>query len=898
MPDYRPEVRARLREAQLAETLATEIVEEVASHLRDVHRAALANGASEAEARLAALAELDSDRPLHRALPRRPSRDASAQPWKSGGFGIGFPSLLDHLGSLVQDVRYGFRGLRYRPLFTVAALLTLTLGIGANSALFSIVYGVLLRPLPWADAGQLVTIWRSIPENPTAPGPLTDGEFERLAELEMLAGAAAYGERQVRVVVGDVTSRLDATPVTPGFGGLLGLRPEHGRWLADTPEEGPEIVLSSDTAARLFGLAEAAVGAVLEVEGEPHIVTGILATADSLPPQSAAWLLRAPVSLEGATMRFASLHVLARLAPSGDPESLQVALDAVVAAVSPEAHENGTRYAVESLQENIVGQVRPVLVRFALGVGLVLLIACANVANLLLEQSTSRRGERAVRRALGASRTRLVRQSLVESLLLGGAGSILGVALAWGSIQVFIAVNPLTLPRIDEIHVDLPVLTFTLAIGLCTGLVFGVAPAIRAGRGSLHGVLGESVAGAPSGWGGRALAVLELAMSLTLLIGAALLVHSFAKMAFVDPGYDADQLLSARLDLGGMDDAATTNQAVAEAIERLEAIPGIEAVAFTESAPPGAPPIDREVMIEGQPLGAGDARPRSRAITVGARYFDALGLRLLEGVAFTAEDVADESRRVVVNEVFARRYLDGGPRLGRRLLLGGRLWEIVGVVAGARIGDIRDEPAPTLYQPGQRPVSSMTMGGRTVRFGIASWLVMRASGDMERAAAQVRDVARSLPPAVRIARLDLVSDRVWDSLAAPRFLAASFGAFALSGALLAAIGVYAVMAYSVSRRTYELGVRMVLGATRRRIVRGVMVEGAVTIVAGVVIGTAAALALSRSISTFLYGVEGTDVLTYALVASFLATVAAAATYLPARRAVSIDPVEALRRSSR
>jgi len=897
MPDYRSEVRERLRAARLAETVTVEIVEEMASHLGDVHRAALANGASEAEARLTALAELDSDRPLHRALPTRPSRAAPAQPWKSGGFGIGFPSLLDHLGSLVQDVRYGFRGLRYRPLFTVAALLTLTLGIGANSALFSIVYGVLLRPLPWADAEQLVTIWRSVPDNPTMPGPLTDDEFVRVAELEMLAGAAAYGDRQVRVIVGDATARLDAAAVTPGFSELLGLRPEHGRWLADAPE-GPEIVLSHHTATQLFGEPEAAVGAVLAVEGEPHVVTGVLADADSLPPQSAAWLLRAPVSFQGATMSFASLHVLARVASSSDRESLEAALDAVVAAVSPEAREQGTRYAVESLQENMVGQVRPVLVRFALGVGLVLLIACANVANLLLEQSAARRGERAVRRALGASRTRLVRQSLVESLMLGGMGSFLGVALAWGSIQLFIAVNPLTLPRIDEIRVDLPVLAFTLAIGLCTGLIFGLAPAIRAGRGSLRGVLGESVAGSPSGWGGRALAVLELAMSLTLLIGAALLVHSFAKMALVDPGYDADQLLSARLELGGMDDAATTNQAVAEAIERLEAIPGIEAVSFTESAPPGAPPMDREVMIEGQPLGAGDTRPRSRAITVGARYFDALGLRFLEGVAFTAADVADERRRVVVNEVFARRYLDGGPRLGRRLLLGGRLWEIVGVVADARIGDIRDEPAPTLYQPGQRPVSSMTMGGQTVRFGIASWLVMRASGDVERAAAQVRDVARSLPPAVRIARLDLVTDRVWDSLAAPRFLAAAFGAFALSGALLAAIGVYAVMAYSVSRRTYELGVRMVLGATRRRIVRGVMVEGAATIVAGVVIGTAAALALSRYIGTFLYGVEGTDVLTYALVAALLATVAAVATYLPARRAVSIDPVEALRQSSR
>jgi len=897
MPDYRSEVRERLREARLAETVTVEIVEEVASHLADVHRSALADGASQADARLAALAELDSDRPLHRALPRRPARAASSQPWKRGGFGIGFPSLFEHLASLLQDVRYGFRGLRYRPLFTVAALLTLTLGIGANSALFSIVYGVLLRPLPWTDADQLVRIWRSVPENPTMPGPLTDDEFERIAGLDMLDGAAAYGERQVRVVVGDATARLDATSATPGFGELLGLRPEYGRWLADTPE-GPEIVLSHSTATQLFGEPEAAIGAVLAVEGEPHIITGVLAEADSLPPQSAAWLLRAPVSLQGATMSFASLHVLARVASSGARESLEAALDAVVAAASPETRERGTRYAVESLQESIVGQVRPVLVRFALGVGLVLLIACANVANLLLEQSAARRGERAVRRALGASRLRLVRQSLVESLLLGGMGALFGVALAWSSVQVFIAVNPLTLPRVDEIRVDLPVLAFTMLIGLFTGLIFGLGPAVRAGRGSLRTVLGESVAGAPSGWGGRALAVLELALSLTLLIGAALLVHSFVRMALVDPGYDADQLLSARLELGGLEDAATTNQAVAEAIERLEAIPGIEAVSFTEAAPPGVPPMDREVMIEGQPLGVGDARPRARAIKVGARYFDALGLRLVEGAAFSEEDVADERRRVVVNEVFARRYLDGGPRLGRRLLLGGRLLEIVGVVADARLGDIRDEPTPTLYQPGQRPVSSMTMGGQTVRFSIASWLVMRASGDVDRAAAQVRDVARSLPSAVRIARLDVVTDRVWDSLAAPRFLAAAFGAFALSGALLAAIGVYAVMAYSVSRRTYELGVKMVLGATQRRIVRGVMVEGVATIVAGVVIGTATALALSRYIGTFLYGVEGTDVLTYALVASLLATVAAVATYLPARRAVSIDPVEALRQSSR
>jgi len=897
MRDYRDAVREHLRAAKLTETLTVEIVEEVAAHLGDVHQSALADGASDAEATRAALAELHSDRPLHRALPRRPSRAASTRPWKSGGFGIGFPSLAEHFATVLQDVRYGFRGLRYRPLFTAAALLTLTLGIGANSALFSIVYGVLLRPLPWADADQLVTIRRAVPESPTMPGPLTDAEFERIADLGMLAGAAAYGDREIRVVAGDATARLDATSVTPGFNELLGLRPEHGRWLADAPE-GPEIVLSHNTAAQLFGQPEAAIGTVLAVEGEPHVVTGVLADADSLPPQRAAWLLRSPVSLEGATMSFASLHVLARVPSSSDESSLAAALDAILSAVSPAAHERGTRYVVESLQENIVGGVRPVLVRFALGVGLVLLIACANVANLLLEQSAARRGERAVRRALGASRLRLVRQSLVESLMLGGIGAVLGVALAWSSIQVFIAVNPLTLPRVDEIRVDLPVLAFTLTIGLFTGLIFGLGPAVRAGRGSLRNVLGESVAGAPSGWGGRALAVLELAMSLTLLIGAALLVHSFVRMAMVDPGYDADHLLTARLEFAAMDDAAATNQALAEAIERLEAIPGVEAVSFAEAAPPGAPPIDREIMIEGKPLGTGDARPRARAIKVGARYFDALGLRLVEGVVFAAEDVADERRRVVVNEALVRRYLDGGQRLGRRLLLGGRLWEIVGVVADARIGDIREEPVPTLYQPGQRPVSSMTMGGQTVSFGIASWLVMRATGDVNRAAAQVRDVARSLPDAVRIARLDLVTDRVWDSLAAPRFLAAAFGAFALSGALLAAIGVYAVMAYSVSRRTYELGVRMVLGATRRRIVRGVMVEGAATIVAGVVIGTAAALALSRYIGTFLYGVEGTDVLTYALVASLLATVAAVATYLPARRAVSIDPVEALRQSSR
>ena len=897
MPDYREVVRERLSESRLPETVLAEIVEEVAAHLADVHADALEAGASEETARRTALLELESDPPLHEALPRRPARAASTEPWKRGGFGIGFPSIIEHAASLLQDLRYGLRGLRHRPLFTVAALLTLALGIGANSALFSLVYGVLLRPLPWAESEQLVVIWRSAPENPSSRGPLTDDEFDRLAGLEVITGAAAHEQREIRLVVNDTTTRLAGASVSAGFGQLLGLQAQHGRWLADSPEA-PEIVLARNTAAELFGQPSDAIGRSVVVDERPHTIVGVLADGDSFPAQSAAWLLRPALSATARSIGFASLTVIGRVQAGTDLGTVRATLDTVAAADTPEAYGRGTRYATASLQETIVGEVRPVLVRFALGVGLVLLIACANVANLLLEQAAARRGERAVRRSLGASRLRLVRQSLVESLLLGGMGAALGVGLAWAGVRTFVALDPLRMPRLEAIQIDAAVLVFTLALGLLTGLLFGIAPALRAGRESVRAVLGESAAGTPSAWRGRGLAVLELSMSMTLLIGAALLVHSFLRMAMIDPGYDADRVLTARLDLGGMGDAEVTNAAVADMIDRLTGLPGIAAVSFAEVAPPAAPVLEREVMIEGRPLGAGDARPRAWAIKVGAAYFDALGLEFLDGASFTAEDVEAERRQVVVNSVFARRYLEGDSGVGRRLLLDGGLWEIVGVVADARLGDVREEAMPTVYQPGQRPVSNMTVGGRRASFSIGSWLVIRASGDVRQTAAQVSEIARAVPGSVTVARLDLVADQVWSNLAAPRVLAGTFGAFALSGALLAAIGVYAVTAYSVSRRTYELGVRMVMGATPRGIVRGVMLDGVVTIAGGVALGTVAALALSRYIGNFLYDIESTDVLTYAFVAALLALIAAVATYVPARHAVSIDPIEALRRSPR
>ena len=818
---------------------------------------------------------------------------------------------LPWLETLGQDIRFGLRMLHKSPAFTAIAILTLALGIGANTAIFSIVNGVLLNPLPFPHPEQLVVLHASKPNFEF--GSVSYPNFQDWQRDNKTFSSMAVSRGYFFSVTGTgVAEQLNGEFVSSDFFATLGVKPLLGRTFTqaeERPGAGPVVLISEGVWRRKFGAAPDVLGKGISLEGRSYSVIGVIPASFHL----AVWSLRSaevyvPIGQwrnPGLTVRAAGLGMrgIARLKPGVTLEQANADMARVsqnLATAFPDV-DKGTTAKLVPLKEQMVGDVRPFLLVLMAAVGFVLLIACVNVASLMLARSTGRMREFAVRTALGASRRRIVQQMLTESLMLATAAGVLGLLLAvWGT-HVGLKLLPEALPRADEIGLDYRVLLFTTAISLLSGTLFGLAPAFKTSRTDPQTALKEGGRGA-SGIRHRAqgvFVVTEMAMALVLLIGAGLMVRSLARLWSVDPGFDPQNVLTFGYTLppsmiNGNPDAIRA--AYRNFDDRLAATPGVEAVSQSWAGLPMEGEDDTLFWLDGHPKPANTNGMNGTIIyNVGPDYLRVMGISLRRGRFFTAHDDEKAPYVGVIDDVFANKYFPGQDPIGKRILLDGddRKLEIVGVVGHVKQWGLdADDTQPLrvqLYTAWMQTPDDFT---RLAPSGIDE--VVRYKGDLATVTDAIRRTITQMSNQQIIYNPGTMESAISDSLAERRFAMMLLAAFAVLALLLASIGIYGVIAYVVGQRTQEIGIRMALGAHRLDVLRLMLWEGMRLALIGVAIGIAAGLALTRLMSKMLYGVSAADPLTFSGVAMVLLLVALAACYLPARRAAAIDPMQALR----
>ena len=798
--------------------------------------------------------------------------------------------------TLWQDLRYAARMLRKQPLFTLVAVLTLALGIGANTAIFGIFSGVLLRPLPFPNAEQLVVARGS------SWIPVVHYQTWREGQ-QSLAQMAAYYPREYHLTLPSETELIEGAEITPEFFPTLGISPNIGRnLLAQEAQPGQARValVSASLWQRQFGNAQLEKQTV-RLNGEEYQIVGVL--PDSFQPfelnlrQPDVWVphILTPVRADGE-LNF--VIPVARLKSDVTLAQAQAELDLKLAQLKQQRPELFSEAPQEirlnTLQEQIVAGTRPALRLLLAAVGFVLLIACVNVSNLLLARAASREKETAIRAALGANRGRVMRQLLTESVLLSFCGGAVGLLVAVWGLDLFVWLLPANTPRLGQIAVDATVLSFSLLLSLATGLVFGLAPALIATRTDLNELLKEG--GKASGGGAKlkrtlnVLVVAEIALACVLLIGAGLAANSFMRVQQVEPGFNAERVLTMRLQVP--ENSYTTmselNGFYARALERLAATPGIEAVALANNLPLSRANAIRRLTIEGQ----NDAVPVDFGV-VSSAYFQALQLPLRQGRVFTDADTATSAGVVVIDETMARKYFPQENAVGKRLRLGeaGNPWlEIVGVVADSKSNGLEQSSYPGIYIPYQQRQTTLveSLVGRRMT------LLLRTASEPSNYVAALRQALREIEPNQAVADIKPLAQVLADSIAPQRFRTALLSLFALVAVLLAGLGIYGMMNYSVSQRIREIGIRVALGAEHRDVLRLVLQQGLTLALIGVALGMAASLAMTRLMKSLLFGVSTTDPLTFAVVASLVTLIALLACWLPARRATKVDPMIVLR----
>jgi putative ABC transport system permease protein len=807
--------------------------------------------------------------------------------------------------TLWQDLRYGLRTLRKSPGFTAVAILTLALGIGANTAIFTVVYGVLLRPLPLPEPDRLVLLVESYNDQSGEAG-VNIRQFLRLRRYSQLfdymTGYTAVGNN---LATGTGADHLLGMPVSADYFRTLGVSPELGRDFVDQDDAGGGqrvAIVSRDLWMHRFAGNGAGIGQTILLNGEPFTLIGVLpksynAMGQLGAPDSSAPEVWTPLSLVAGTAGSGeNISVLARLKHG----ITRAQLDAQMAVVSQDLRGEYARdpsgritLSFQPYQQRLGADVRPFLLLLFGAIGFVLLIACANVANLLLARGSGRSREISVRVALGASSGRIVRQLLTESVLIALAGGALGLAVAVAGVDWLLALAPVDLPRAADVHLDRWAFVFTLLVSLLTGLLFGLVPALDAVRLRISESLKES--GDRSGGGrGRALlrqllVVGEFAMSLVLLTGAGLMIATFTRLLHTDAGFNPHPVLSMPFWLVGSkyNSSADVARFYREVQRRIEAVPGVQSAAIIAAGLPLERGGNNGVRIAG--LNSADWHNADyREVTTG--LFSALGIPVREGRAFADSDSPETNRVAIINEAFARQYFPGRSALGEHLYISKALCEVVGVV-----GDVKshlDEPAPpTTYVPAtqaQFDTSGMFEGWfpRTV--------IVRANVDplgLERA---VREAFAAIDPTIPTGHSRSMEQVLAHSLVLRNFVRVLLSFFAALALLLATIGIYGVISYAVSQRTREIGVRVALGAQQSDVLRTVLGEGLQLIVMGAALGLLAALALTKLLGSLLYGVSATDPLIFAACTALLIGVALAACYIPARRATRVDPIVALR----
>lgn len=810
------------------------------------------------------------------------------------------------MSAFFQDLRYTLRGFRRQPGFALVAVLALGLGIGANTAIFSLVRSVILEPLPYHQPDRLVMFWERGSESDVTW--LSERELLEYREAtSSFDGIAAYDVTSTTLTDGVGPERIETGEVTGNAFSVLGVPALHGRTIAvtdDVPGRDDVVVLSHGLWQRRFGGATGVIGEEVRVDGRPRRVIGIMPPGFRLPLDyrsdrpTELWV---PLAIDpagalpwGDRGEFLFARLKAGVSPERATADLAAAMGGWVR--SGQLEQPARDRAAVPFAELLLGSVRPILLILWGAVGLILLIACANVANLLLARSDARRQEVAVRTALGAGRSRLARQLLVESGALALLGTLVGVALAYGGLKGLLAITPENVIRHRAPSLDLAVLAYTACVALVSTLLAGLVPALRLSRTSGRSLVGGGGRGDATSVRKKSRQLLvagQAALAVVLVIGAGLLGRSFAALRAIDPGFEPSGVLTARLTLPPVDYPQADDLVAfyGQLVDRASELPGVESAGATRILPLTRTIGDWSITIEGRPSRP-EENPNADWQVVTPGYFETLGIDLLAGRTLSPDDHDGSLPVAVVNETMARRYWPGEEALGKRFHLGtaDQPWvTIVGIAPGVRHNAVVEEPRAEMYLPHSQ--FALQAGGTTR----GMTLVLKTAGPPLSVVPALRELVASMNPNLPLSEVRTLEEVTDQALAEPRFSAFLFGIFGALALLLAAVGLYGVLAYFVARRTREIGIRMAVGADRLSVSRLVLAEGLLVAGSGIAAGVVASLAATRLLTGQLYGVKPADPATFTAVTLLLLAVAALASYLPARRAAAVSPVRALRR---
>ncbi|MBD0369665.1 MAG: ABC transporter permease [Pyrinomonadaceae bacterium] len=818
--------------------------------------------------------------------------------------------------TLLQDLSYSVRLLLKNPGFAIVAILSLAIGIGANSAIFSVTDALIFRPLPYKDAERLVILWNRSPGLNIAQDWFSPAQhYDIKTQNHVFEDTAITIGGSYNLTGQGTPERVDAARVSSSLFPLLGAQTKLGRVFQaaeDEPGQPQTVILSHGFWQRHFGSDAGVIGKTLVLNGNTFQIVGVMTPDFTLDKEvmpavnaieRADVLLPLPLNEAGRTDRdHEDFNIFAKLKTGVTQHRAQAEMDVIAERMKRQYPDNypphgGLTFSVVPLLEQVVGDVRLILYVLFGAVGFVLMVACANVANLLLSRAASRQKEIAIRTAVGASRLRVLRQLLTESILLALAGGVLGLLIAFLVVRVLRVYGPENIPRLDEVGVDARVLGFTFIVSLITGIIFGLVPALRASKVDLNETLKEGGRSLTGGGGAlglshhrlrKLLVVAEVALSLILLIGAGLMARSYNLIVNANPGYNARNVLSLRLSL------PATRYAKPEAVaafyrqinERIKQLPGVVAASTTYSLPMSRVAFAWEpIIIEGYQPQASTSSIISNTRIVSPEYFRVMEIPLLKGRYFNDNDRAGEPEVVIVDETLAARFWPNENPIGKRLQQRGKpdSWKtVVGVISSARQYSAEKEPPITVYYPHEQ------YGARNI------YVLVRTTSDPASMAGAVTREIQAQDPELPVFDVNTMEQRLYDSLARQRFSMFLLGIFASVALILAAIGIYGVMTYWVNQRIHEIGIRMALGAQPGNILRLVLKQSLALIALGIAIGLAGAFALTRVMSSLLFGISATDRLTFVLLSLFLATVALVSSYIPARRAARVDPMVALR----